>query len=293
MTIVLKSEDDASVNFVTPCGDGGFFESRFVQRSPDYFIVYLSSHSGCNQTCRFCHLTATGQTMMTQANFGEYLKQAELVIDYYKSLIETRPQTETVVHFNFMARGEPLLNNTMVHYSTELFSQLGNMAKSLGLESKFKVSTIMPQDFSGDLTKVFADPRSMLYYSLYSVNTDFRRKWIPRSMAPDDALTKIKVMQTKLGIPITMHWALITDWNDLDTKETIEYVNKYDLQVKFNLVRYNPYDYRYGTEPSESLVIQAFNQANASLRTNHPILVNKIVPRVGKDVKASCGMFIS
>lgn len=67
MDMILISKEDASANVVM-----GKFEARFVQRTPDYFIIYVSSHQGCNQACRFCHLTQTKQTDMTPASIGDY-----------------------------------------------------------------------------------------------------------------------------------------------------------------------------------------------------------------------------
>ena len=46
--------------------------------------------------------------MMTPATLDIHLEQAEQVLNYYRSL--NRDQTETIVNFNFMARGEPLAN---------------------------------------------------------------------------------------------------------------------------------------------------------------------------------------
>ena len=80
---VLRSKEDLSVNFVWPLEGTDAIEARFVRRTDDYFIVYLSSHTGCNQACRFCHLTATKQVSMQDVTLDDFLVQADAVLAYY------------------------------------------------------------------------------------------------------------------------------------------------------------------------------------------------------------------
>src|SRR5437588_161667 len=99
-----SSSQDASVNWDRPA-DVGRIEARYVRRCPDYVVVYLSSQTGCNQGCRMCHLTATGQTRLRDVTHEEFLEQADTALDHYR-----RQASAQAVHFNFMARGEPLVN---------------------------------------------------------------------------------------------------------------------------------------------------------------------------------------
>ena len=101
--LTLVSQKDKSKNYVIPTDDGGYFESRFVQRTDDYILVYLSSHSGCDQACRFCHLTQTRQTMMQPADILDYIAQAKRVLND-ANLAQLKLFGLKKVKFSFMAR---------------------------------------------------------------------------------------------------------------------------------------------------------------------------------------------
>ncbi len=291
--IRIPSQEDASVNFVAPCSDGGFFESRLVQRTLEKPICYLSSHSGCSYSCRFCHLTATGQTMMTPARLEDYITQASFVFAEYKRRLANGMALGQRINFNFMARGEPLANPVILNESSELFRQLGDMAKEIGLEARFKISSIIPRDFEGDLAKILVDPRSQLYYSLYSTETKFRKRWVPKALDPSTALNLIGQWQKSSGRPIVLHWAFIEGQNDhLDSiDELLDIVESHEVKARFNLVRYNPHDQRHGQEPSQEHLDALFKKIQGRLDKNG-IIGSKIIPRVGHDVSASCGMFV-
>ena len=117
-------------------------EARFVRRTDDYFAVYVSSHSGCNQACRFCHLTATKQVGMSPAALDDLLTQADAVFGYYDQQIRTGSQPRAQrVNINWMARGEPLLNDTLVvNGGKELLDALAFRARSRRLHPSRVVS---------------------------------------------------------------------------------------------------------------------------------------------------------
>ena len=291
-TIQLASELDASVNFVTKSEDfPGSIEARYVRRNPEYFIVYLSSQTGCQKACRFCHLTQTGQTAYVNVGLEAYRAQAEQVLDHYDALVASGGEAARSVHFNFMSRGEALANPTVLESGPELCRMLSGLATDRGLIPRLKFSTIMPAEMAEfELAEVFAGHNPDVYYSLYSVDPIWRRRWMPKALAVEASLAKlVDYQQLTRKVPV-LHWALIAGENDSEADITAiaDTVNQSGLRCDFNFVRYNPYSPAQGTEPEFEVIERNAQLLEAAV----PGARVKIVGRVGFDVKASCGMFV-
>lgn len=285
---VKKSELDNSVNFIKK-NEVGMIEARYVRREERYFIVYLSSQTGCNRGCKFCHLTATGQTAYTDLSIGEILDQAVAVMEYMEKEISTQGTRE--VNFNFMARGEPLSNQNILMRGNELLEKLHALARGYGLVPKFNISTIMPRNLAGkSLAEIFHGFTPTIYYSLYSIDCEFRKKWMPGALHPHKALSMLKEYQDTSSKVVRLHGTFIQDENDSErsVREMMNLVRDYGILFSFNLVRYNPYSVVQGQESSPEVL-----ERNLEIIREFTIGNVKEVSRVGFDVKASCGMFYS
>jgi adenine C2-methylase RlmN of 23S rRNA A2503 and tRNA A37 len=282
-----RSAQDASVNWDRPA-DPGRIEARYVRRCLDYFVVYLSSQTGCAQGCRMCHLTATGQMRLRDATFSEMIEQAKTVLDHYRR--ETSPAR--VVHFNFMARGEPLANRALFSDADGLLGELSRLAVALDLRPRHLISTIYPRTLEHwPLEEVFVTHHPDIFYSIYSMSPRFRRRWLPKALPAEEALDRLASWQRSTHKIVSLHYAYIAGENDAegDVHAICDALEERRLMVHVNIVRYNPYDpARHGVEPSEEII-----ERNAAIyRSRLPNACVSIIARVGFDVAASCGMFL-
>lgn len=236
-----------------------------------------------------CHLTATGQTKLRDVTIEEYFDQAERVLQYY----DTQPFAE-MVHFNFMARGEPLANKIFLENADIILEGLADMASKRGLKYKFLISTIFPKEMGKlELTDIFRDPELYpeLYYSIYSTQVGFRRRWLPKADNCGVAMGKLRRWHELTGKVPKIHYAFIEGENDSvdDILDIVNLLHVYSLPVNWNVVRYNPPEGHYSKEPPEATV----NHLAAVIRHYLPDARVKVIPRVGSDVKASCGTFLN
>lgn len=296
---VLLSQEDASVNFVFPNGQ----EARYVRRREEYAIVYLSSHGGCDQACRFCHLTQTKQVEMVPTTTYEFLEQARHVLAVYTVRV-TKGEEKPVkyINFNWMARGEPLLNQQLIDEWSLITDGLREEARKVGVEDvRFNVSTIMPvmgadghtSHASLAIEEILCPPelwqKPTIYYSLYSMDPAFRKRWLPKAMDPNQALDELALIQKFIGMRVVIHHCLIEGENDNETSATAigMAVTKHKLSARFNLVRYNPFSEAQGKEPPAEVFVPYFQE----MARHMSVPGSNIVQRVGRDVYASCGTF--
>ena len=276
---IMHSQLDASVNFVEQQLTG-FIESRYVRREDRYMIAYLSSQTGCNRGCRMCHLTVTKQTQFQNCDQQDFVSQLEHVFTHY----DTHAPAQ-IVHLNWMARGEPLANPTITETSTELLMRLGQMCRDKNLIPKFNISTIMPQTLRKSLVEAFPMITPTIYYSMYSVDPQFREKWLPAAMNVHRALDLLAEYQYVSKKIIKFHGAFIHGENDhVDQIHAMcDEIHNRGIRAEFNIVRYNPFSPEQGTE---SLNLDSIS----SIINEH--MPCKIISRVGADVAASCGTFV-
>lgn len=281
---VLHSTRDASVNFIEE-QLVGFLEARYVRRCTDYFVCYLSSHTGCNRGCAFCHLTATRQTSFKPTSINDYVAQALQVFKHYRLQSPAK-----YMHYAFMARGEPLANPLLLERGDDLLIRLGQLARDEGLPAKFAISTIMPQTLHKPLVDIFWFTSPTIYYSMYSADETWRARWMPTAMPVERALSMLAAWQRHSKKIVKLHWALIAGENDSEEQaEAIcDVVAQHNLLCEFNLVRYNPASIEQGSESDEDTI-----NAYVSMLRERLSGAVKIVSRIGHDVKASCGMFVN
>lgn len=295
-TITLHAKEDPTVNSVM-----GSFETRFIIRSGgDEAIIYLSSAAGCEQSCRMCWLTQSGQTDATAAEEDDFTNQAHESLGHAKRHYVEKAGPK-VVHFNFMARGEPLLNPTIMNEISwaQLSENLIRLARAYlgdGVEVKFKISTIMPSLLEldelgtpiGGMTQLpFKLNKPEIYYSLYSVDDKFRRQWLPKAGPVREALRMLSDYERDGG-QVRLHGAFILGHNDDLTSVDAMYRSAkfYGLHKKFNIVRFNSPDPEKWIEPEEEdlLEIKKYLESKG--------VEVQMVPRVGLSVAASCGQFV-
>ena len=294
MSRKLKSALDASVNWTIPYKKS-LVECRYVRRKPEYISGYLSSHNGCRMKCKFCWLTATQQYDFNHVTIDNYANQLNTILSYAKK-IDKDNSSDVRVNINMMSRGEPMANKYIIKEYPLFHDTLQEVVSKYNYGyMKINVSSIFPHTIKNyALNEVFQNKPANIYYSIYSINENFRQKWLPNALPVKISLDKLKAYQFETDNPITFHFAVIKGENDNleDVKRMANLIDSYNFtKTKLNIVGFNPnptLNYEEGNAVNVyNILSQVVNDTN--IKTNK----SRIVDRVGQDVYASCGMFIN
>src|SRR5690606_15412150 len=204
----------------------------------------------------------------------------------------------------FMARGEPLLN-PLVHNSWDELSEeiLKTIYSATGVTVPvhFLISTIFPMTLSAEKTETMllvmanstTPPR--IYYSAYPCPQDTRRKWVPKGHMLFRSMMFLDLYGGELqdyGMDDLnkIHFPVIKGvTDDLDFHRT--FTSKMCIAGRpvdsINLIRYNPPYVGHSEEADDETYEKV-----AEIYREYGYRV-KIIPRVGADVKASCGTFLN
>lgn len=314
----IRSTYEPSTNFLLQYGKG-VIEARYVRKvtrsegiqsildpllnkkAKGYVACYVSSHNGCSMGCAMCHLTHNQDTSMKHVDIPTYLLQIQTVLDHYKKVTSDgipenereEPASDNRCNVNFMSKGDALANKNMVFKYPELYKGMESLCARYNLTVKPNISTIMPYTVKDrHLHEIFEDYPAYLYYSLYSINPEFRKKWLPNAIPFHDALQKLKIFQeARKDKPIiTFHWSIIKGQNDYveEAKEMAKILKGYDFHAKLNIVRFNPHPNVSDLEADPERIDEIFNILNGVFKSNQ----SYIVPRLDVKTKTPCGMFV-
>lgn len=283
---------------VTPCTNflidykGGVIEARYVRKADNYVALYVSSHNGCSMGCNFCHLTQNGDTKMNHVDIATYEGQMRMVLDHYR---QERDAGRCVVaercNINFMSKGDAMANKYVVNQYPKMWEMMDRVCREYGLDAKPNISTIMPNTVKNHkLIDIFGDSPVWLYYSLYSMNPVFRKRWLPNAMPAEEALDKLKAYQEQKNRVITFHFTLIKGHNDnmADIYRMAEELRQRNFNGKLNLVRFNPHPSVSDVESDPHKINEIFDILSSIF--NNP--KSYIVPRLDVNTKTPCGMFV-
>lgn len=152
------------------------------------------------------------------------------------------------------------------------------------------ISTILPRKFIPETShSIFSSKNTKIYYSLYSLDPGFRKKWLPNAATPEVASVFLKQFYEVTGHAPRVHHCFIKGENDSeeDVMNVCRFLNSFDFPMSINIVRYNSFSQKFGSESS----LETIEKNIRILRENTKGTV-KIVNRVGIDISASCGMFV-
>ncbi len=288
---IMTSKDDTR-KYIFKCFDGHIIESVLICgfSQSKKCTICISSQIGCAMDCSFC---ATGKNKIIRN-----LLPSEIIGQIYEVLTNLHNIHWPQQYFNnkyiknmriihnivYMGMGEPLHNYKNVIRSINLLKhQHGQLYSSKNI-------TVSTSGIIKNIIKLGHETNVQLAISLNAPNNIIRTKIMPINKKWNIAsLMEIcKKYPLKNNQKITVEYVLIKNIND-NNKHAMELVclMKKLLNIKINLIPYNPHIYSAFQTPTYTQIIKF---QNILLNNN---LTTFIRQARGIDINAACGLLIN
>ncbi|MBU6140288.1 MAG: 23S rRNA (adenine(2503)-C(2))-methyltransferase RlmN [Proteobacteria bacterium] len=271
---------DGTRKFLVKFSDGREVEAVFIPEETRGTLC-ISSQVGCTLSCKFCH-TGT-QTLVRNLEFHEIVAQILLAKDLINDWDQGNRKLTNVV---FMGMGEPFFNYENVAKAVKIL----NDSEGVGLSSR-RV-TISTSGLVPEILRSSTELRTNLAISLHATNDELRTDImaINKKYPLKDLLAACKTYNRENpNQKITFEYVMLKEVNDHEehARELIDLINKFNLNVKINLIPFNPWDgCGYGRSGNER--IEKFQKILKNAGLISPIRKTR-----GDDVMAACGQLKS
>jgi len=241
----------------------------------------ISSQVGCTLACKFCH-TGT-QTWVRNLEFHEIVAQVLIAKDLIGDWDKNNRKLTNIV---YMGMGEPFFNYENVAQSVKVLNDLD------GLDISARKITISTSGLVPEILRCADELKTNLAISLHATNDKLRTDImaINKKYPLKELLTACKTYNSKNpNQKITFEYVMLKGVNDQDlhARELINLINRGNVNVKINLIPFNPWDgCEYGRSDIEQIL--KFQQILKNSGLIAPIRKTR-----GDDVLAACGQLKS
>ncbi len=245
----------------------------------------ISSQVGCTLACKFCH-TGT-QTLVRNLEFHEIVAQiliAKDLLNDWRNNSQSKPPILT--NIVFMGMGEPFFNYENIAQAIKILSD------NDGLNFSSRKITVSTSGLVPEIVRCAKELKTNLAISLHGTNDELRTSImaINKKYPLNELFLACKFYnQENPRQKITFEYLMLRNVNDQEKNalELIDFIKRYNLNVKINLIPFNPWkgcDYL----PSLETDVKKFQD----ILKKHDLLTTIRKVR-GQDVLAACGQLKS
>ena len=274
---------DGVIKWLIKFADGNLVEAVYIPEETRGTLC-ISSQVGCTLACKFCH-TGT-QTLVRNLEAGEIIAQIMIAKDGLNDFNKKTNERALLTNIVFMGMGEPFFNYDNVKKAVQI------MTDNEGLDFSNKRVTISTSGLVPEMIKSATELKTVLALSLHATNDKLRNEImaINKKYPIDEVMKACKVHnQENKGSKVTFEYVMLDGVNDKDEHayEMIELIKKYNLNVKINLIPFNPWE-NCDFVNSENEQIYKFQTILKKAGLVAPIRKTR-----GSDAMAACGQLKS